>query len=208
VLQVIQDFGRDHGYAPTLREIGLAAGLASPSSVFHQLTILQRKGYLRRDSGRPRTVEVRLPGQSAVCLDEGDLMEALAISDEDEAYAVVPMIGYVHAGDLHPADQAVEDSFMLPKQLVGEGELFLLTVVGDSMINAAIADGDWVVVRRQHEAQNEQIVAAMIGGEATIKTYKRSGDHVWLMPHNPDYNPILGDDATILGKVVTVLRRI
>ncbi len=208
VLQVIQDFGQRHGYAPTLREIGMAAGLASPSSVSYQLTILQRKGYLRRDSGRPRTVEVRLPGQSAVRLDAGDLVEALAISPEDPAYAFVPMIGHVPAGDFRPADQAVEDSFMLPKQLVGEGELFLLTVVGDSMINAAIADGDWVVVRRQHEAQNGEIVAAMIGGEATIKTYKWSGDHVWLMPHNPDYTPILGDDATILGKVVTVLRRV
>jgi repressor LexA len=208
MLQVIQDFGQHHGYAPTLREIGLAAGLASPSSVSYQLTILQRKGYLRRDSGRPRTVEVRLPGQSAVRLDAGDLAEALVISPEDPAYALVPMIGYGPAGDFRPADQAVEDSFMLPKQLVGEGELFLLTVVGVSMINAAIADGDWVVVRRQHEAQNGEIVAAMIGGEATIKTYKRSDDHVWLMPHNPDYAPILGDDATILGKVVTVLRRV
>ena len=118
------------------------------------------------------------------------------------------MIGQVPAGDFRPADQAVEDSFMLPKQLVGEGELFLLTVAGDSMINAAIADGDWVVVRRQHEAQHGEIVAAMIGGEATIKTYKRSDGHVWLIPHNPDYAPILGDDAIILGKVVTVLRRV
>ena len=208
VLQVIQDFGQHHGYAPTLREIGLAAGLASPSSVSYQLTILQRKGYLRRDSGRPRTVEVRLSGQPTVSLDADDLAEALAISPEDPAYAVVPMIGQVPAGDFRPADQAVEDSFMLPKQLVGEGELFLLTVVGDSMINAAIADGDWVVVRRQHEAQHGEIVAAMIGGEATIKTYKRSDGHVWLMPHNPDYAPILGDDAIILGKVVTVLRRV
>jgi repressor LexA len=138
----------------------------------------------------------------------GDLAEVLAISPKDPAYAVVPMIGQVHAGDFRPADQAVEDTFMLPKQLVGEGELFLLTVVGDSMINAAIADGDWVVVRRQTEAQSGEIVAAMIDGDATIKTYKRSGDHVWLMPHNPNYEPVLGDDATILGKVVTVLRRV
>ena len=134
--------------------------------------------------------------------------EPLAISPKDPAYALVPMVGHVHAGDFRPADQAVEDSFMLPKQLVGEGELFLLTVIGDSMINAAIADGDWVVVRRQAEAQNGEIVAAMIDGEAAIKTYKRSGDHVWLMPHNPAYEPLLGDDATILGKVVTVLRRV
>ena len=208
VLQVIRDFGQRHGYAPSLREIGRAAGLASVSSVSYQLSILQSKGYLRRNAGRPRTVEVRLPGQSAIRFEAEDLGDVLDLSSKSAAYVSVPLIGQIAAGDFYPADQQIEDSFMLPKQLVGEGELFLLTVIGDSMIDAAIADGDWVVVRRQPDVQNGEIVAAMVDGEATIKKYKRSGKHVWLMPQNPDYTPILGDDATILGKIVTVLRRV
>jgi repressor LexA len=205
ILQVIRDFGQRHGYAPTLREIGKAAGLASASSVSYQLSILQSKGYLRRDVGRPRTVEVRLPGQPTIRFEAEDLLNA---PPDGAAYASVPMIGTVAAGDFYQADQEIGDSFMLPKQLVGEGELFLLTVVGDSMINAAIADGDWVVVRRQRTAQSGDIVAAMVDGEATIKTYKHTDNQVWLIPHNPDYEPILGNNATILGKVVTVLRRV
>jgi len=98
--------------------------------------------------------------------------------------------------------------FPLPRQLVGEGTLFLLKVAGDSMINAAIADGDWVVVREQPVAENGEIVAAMLDGEATVKTFKQSDGHVWLIPHNPAYTPILGDEATILGRVVAVLRRV
>jgi repressor LexA len=205
VLQVISDFGQSHGYAPTLREIGEAAGLDSASSVSYQLFILQSKGYLRRDAGQPRTVEVRLPGQPAFRFEAEDLLNVFSGGG---AYVSVPMIGEIAAGDFRQADQEIGDSFILPKLLVGEGELFLLTVVGDSMINAAITDGDWVVVRRQCTAQNGEIVAAMVDGEATIKTYKQSGKQVWLMPHNPDYEPILGNDATILGKVVTVLRQV
>ncbi|MFI5065513.1 MAG: transcriptional repressor LexA, partial [Streptosporangiales bacterium] len=106
------------------------------------------------------------------------------------------------------AEEAIEDIFPLPKQIVGDGTLFLLKVVGDSMINAAIADGDWVVIRQQPVAENGDIVAAMIDGEATVKTFKRSGGHVWLMPHNPAYAPIPGDESAILGRVVAVLRRV
>jgi repressor LexA len=106
------------------------------------------------------------------------------------------------------ADQVIEDTFVLPRQLVGDGTLFLLRVHGESMINAAIADGDLVVVRQQEKAENGDIVAAMIDGEATVKTFRRAKGHIWLMPHNPAYTPIPGDDATILGKVVTVLRRV
>jgi repressor LexA len=205
ILEVIRDFGQRHGYAPTLREIAEAVGLASASTVSYQLSILQSKGYLRRGAGRPRTVEVRLPGQSAVHFEAEDL---LVVPSNGVAYASVPMIGDIAAGDFYQADQEIGDSFMLPKLLVGEGELFLLTVVGDSMINAAIADGDWVVVRRQSTAENGDIVAAMVDGEATIKTYKQSGEQIWLIPHNPEYKPLPGNDATILGKVVTVLRRV
>jgi repressor LexA len=209
ILYVISDFGQRHGYAPTLREIAKAAGLASASSVSYQLSILQNKGYLRRDAGRPRTLEVRLPGQPAVRVEAENLVGALDVSAEAARYVAVPAVGQIAAGDLHPAEQVVGDAFMLPQQLVGEGELFMLTVVGDSMINAAITDGDWVVVRRQDQAQNGDIVVARIDGEATVKTFKRSEDsHVWLLPQNPSYTPIPGDDATILGKVVTVLRRV
>jgi repressor LexA len=190
-----------------MREIGEAVGLTSTSSVSYQLSTLQSKGYLRRDAGRPRTVEVRLPGHPAVRPGtEADDEAPLDIASQEAAY--VPLVGRIAAGGPILAEEAIEDIFPLPKQIVGDGTLFLLKVVGDSMINAAIADGDWVVVRQQPVAENGDIVAAMIDGEATVKTFKRSGEHVWLMPHNPLYTPIPGDEAAILGRVVAVLRRV
>jgi len=207
VLQVIRDSVQRRGYPPSMREIGEAVGLTSTSSVSYQLSTLQSKGYLKRDAGRPRTVEVRLPGHPVVRPDAERQEDAgMDIPSQDAAY--VPVVGRIAAGGPILAEEAIEDIFPLPKQLVGSGTLFLLKVVGDSMINAAIADGDWVVVRQQPVADNGDIVAAMIDGEATVKTFKRAGDHVWLMPHNPDYTPIPGDDATVLGKVVAVLRRV
>jgi len=207
VLQVIRESVQRRGYPPSMREIGEAVGLTSTSSVSYQLSTLQSKGYLRRDAGRPRTVEVRLPGHPAVRPEAEEPEEtALDIASQDAAY--VPLIGRIAAGGPILADEAIEDIFPLPKQLVGNGTLFLLKVVGDSMINAAIADGDWVVVRQQPVAENGDIVAAMIDGDATVKTFKRADDHIWLMPHNPAYTPIPGDDATILGKIVAVLRRV
>jgi repressor LexA len=128
------------------------------------------------------------------------------IASQEARY--VPLIGRIAAGVPIVAEQQVEDIFPLPRQIVGEGNVFMLKVSGDSMINAAITDGDWVVVRQQEDAENGEIVAGMIDGEATVKTFKRSDGHVWLIPHNPAYTPILGDDATILGKVVAVLRRV
>ena len=190
-----------------MREIGEAVGLTSTSSVSYQLSTLQSKGYLRRDAGRPRTVEVRLPGQPAV-RPEAELDEDTALDIPSQEATYVPLVGRIAAGGPILAEEAIEDIFPLPKQIVGEGTLFLLKVVGDSMINAAIADGDWVVVRQQPVAENGDIVAAMIDGEATVKTFKRSGGHVWLMPHNPAYAPIPGDEAAILGRVVAVLRRV
>jgi repressor LexA len=122
--------------------------------------------------------------------------------------ARVPLVGRIAAGVPLPAEESAEEVFPLPKELVGEGELFMLKVTGDSMIGAAIADGDWVVIRQQSDAESGEIVAAMIDGEATVKTLKRSGNHIWLMPHNPVYAPIPGEKAIILGRVVTVLRRV
>jgi repressor LexA len=207
VLQVIRDSVQRRGYPPSMREIGEAVGLTSTSSVSYQLSTLQKRGYLRRDAGRPRTVEVRLPGHPAIRPDSEQAEEAALDFPSQEA-AFVPLLGRIAAGGPILAEEAIEDVFPLPKQLVGEGTLFLLKVVGDSMIDAAIADGDWVVVRQQPVAENGDIVAAMIDGEATVKTFKRSGDHVWLMPHNPAFTPIQGDEATILGRVVAVLRRV
>ncbi|MGD0373073.1 MAG: transcriptional repressor LexA [Streptosporangiaceae bacterium] len=207
VLQVIRDSVQRRGYPPSMREIGEAVGLTSTSSVSYQLSTLQSKGYLRRDAGRPRTVEVRLPGHPAIRPEPGTDDDApMNITSQEAAY--VPLVGRIAAGGPILAEEAVEDVFPLPRQIVGEGTLFLLKVVGDSMINAAIADGDWVVVRQQPVAENGDIVAAMIDGEATVKTFKRSDSHVWLMPHNPAYTPIPGDDAAILGRVVAVLRRV
>src|SRR5712691_887512 len=207
VLQVIRESVQRRGYPPSMREIGEAVGLTSTSSVSYQLSTLQNKGYLRRDAGRPRTVEVRLPGHPAVRPETGlDDETAMDITSQEAAY--VPVVGRIAAGGPILAEEAIEDIFPLPRQLAGEGTLFLLKVVGDSMMNAGIVDGDWVVVRQQPVAENGDIIAAMIEGEATVKTFKRSGSHVWLMPHNPAYTPIPGEDAEILGRVVAVLRRV
>jgi repressor LexA len=203
VLEVIRDSVQRRGYPPSMREIGEAVGLTSTSSVSHQLRALQRKGFLLRDPNRPRAVVVRMPGSAGVPAEPESYEESAA----RPAPTYVPLVGRIAAGGPILAEEAVEDVFALPKQLVGEGTHFLLNVSGDSMIEAAIADGDWVVVRQQPVAENGDIVAAMIDGEATVKTFKRRDDKVWLMPHNPAYDPIPGDDATILGRVVAVLRK-
>jgi repressor LexA len=184
-----------------VREIGEAVGLVSPSSVAYQMGVLQKKGYLRKDANRPRAVDVRPPSELALH-DEADVRAARP------APAYVPVLGRIAAGGPILAEQAVEDVFPLPREIVGEGTLFLLQVKGDSMLDAAICDGDWVVVRQQPDANNGEIVAAMLEGEATVKTYRYREGHVWLMPHNPAFEPIPGDEATILGKVVAVLRRL
>jgi repressor LexA len=188
-----------------VREIGEAVGLSSASSVAHQLSVLQKKGWLRRDPNRPRALDVRLPGEQAAAAAAAAMP---AGDDSVPAPTYVPLVGRIAAGGPVLAEQAVEDVFPLPRELVGEGTLFMLKVVGDSMVEAAICDGDWVVIRQQQHAEQGEIVAAMIDGEATVKTYKRRDGHVWLLPHNPAYEPIPGDDATILGRVVTVLRRV
>jgi repressor LexA len=200
ILEVIRDHMRRQGYPPSVREIGEAVGLTSTSSVAHQLGTLQAKGFLRRDANRPRAVDVRLP--EAAPDDEAERRAA------QPAPAYVPVVGRIAAGGPILAEQAVEEVLPLPRDLVGEGTLFCLRVVGDSMIDAAIADGDLVVVRQQPTADNGTIVAAMIDGEATVKTFRRRDGHVWLLPQNPAYEPIPGDDATVLGRVVTVLRKL
>ena len=200
VLEVIRTAIGDRGYPPSMREIGEKAGLSSPSSVAHQLKTLEAKGYIRRDPNRPRALEILDPDSGHVDLtDSGEQMP-------DPSF--VPVVGQIAAGGPILAEQAVEEVFPLPKQIVGEGTLFLLRVVGDSMIDAAICDGDWVVVRQQPSAENGEIVSALLDNEATVKTFKRKYGQVWLLPHNAAYDPIDGDHAQILGKVTAVLRRV
>ncbi|CAJ1499908.1 transcriptional repressor LexA [[Mycobacterium] kokjensenii] len=206
ILNVIRASVNERGYPPSIREIGDAVGLTSTSSVAHQLRTLERKGYLRRDPNRPRAVDVR--GHDDTTVAETAQRTDFAGSDSLPEPTFVPVLGRIAAGGPILAEEAVEDVFPLPRELVGEGELFLLKVVGESMVDAAICDGDWVVVRQQNVADNGDIVAAMIDGEATVKTFKRTGGQVWLMPHNPVFDPIPGNDAVVLGKVVTVIRKI
>lgn len=214
ILDVIRDSVERRGYPPSIREICESAGLASTSSVAHQLSMLERKGFLRRDPNRPRAVDVRTKsGKDRAGGQPAGKASRRAISlrpdaPRGEAPVFVPMVGRIAAGGPILAEQLIEEVYPLPKSLVGEGTLFLLKVVGDSMIDAAIADGDWVVVRQQPTADNGEIVAAMIDGEATVKTLQRRDGHVWLLPHNSAYAPIDGDEATILGRVVTVVRKV
>ncbi|MBC3190896.1 transcriptional repressor LexA [Pseudonocardia sp. C8] len=204
VLRVIREWVDQYGYPPSVREIGDAVGLTSTSSVHHQLRTLERKGLLRRDPNRTRAVDVRSPEQAA----EGTDGSAEPARTERPAPAFVPLIGDIAAGGPILAEEAVQDVFPLPREIVGEGTLFLLNVKGDSMVDAAITDGDWVVVRQQPVAEQGEVVAAMIDGEATVKTFRRKDGHIWLMPANDAYEPIPGDDASILGRVVAVLRRL
>ncbi len=202
ILEVIQESVAAHGYPPSIREMGQAVGLASPSSVAHQLKTLQAKGFLRRDPNRPRALEVRLPDDP---LSEPD---PTGSGDAAPTAVNVPVVGRIAAGGPILAEEVVEDVFPLPKQLVGEGELFLLEVKGESMVEAAICDGDWVVVKQQPTANNGDIVAALLEDEATVKTFQKLPGQVWLLPQNPAYDPIDGNFAKILGKVVAVLRRV
>lgn len=199
---MIREWVERFGYPPSVREIGEAVGLTSTSSVAHQLRALEAKGYLRRDPNRPRAVGIR-PPDSAPATSEAPSEEPTRPTP-----VFVPVVGRIAAGGPVLAEQAVEDVFPLPQEIVGTGSLFLLRVVGDSMVEAAITDGDWVVVRQQPSAENGDIIAAMIDGEATVKTFKRRDGHIWLLPHNPAYEPIPGDEATVLGRVVAVLRRL
>lgn len=188
------------GYPPSMREIGDAVGLSSLSSVTHQLNQLELSGYLRRDPNRPRALEVLID------MPNTDTTESSAEITPIGDAAMIPLVGRIAAGIPITADQQIEEVVPLPRQLVGQGDLFMLKVVGDSMIDAAICDGDFVVVRQQQTAENGDIVAAMLDDEATVKVFKQRDGHTWLLPRNSAFEPILGDYAQVLGKVVAVLR--
>ena len=194
ILEAIRSAMELKGYPPSMREIGEAAGLASPSSVKYQLEALEEKGWIRRDPSRGRALEVLSPNEQR--------FEDI----KPERTHIVPLVGRIAAGGPILAEQSVEELVPLPASLVGEGELFMLQVVGDSMIDAAICDGDYVVIRSQKDCQKGEIVAAMIDGEATVKTFTKKDGQIWLMPANKDFQPINGDNCEILGKVTAVLR--
>jgi repressor LexA len=210
IVQVIEESVRRNAYGSSMREIAEATGLASTSSVSHQLRVLEEQGLVSRTKRRPRTT--RLQPRN----DPDDQRQPARGANQGDGFKVipVPLVGRIPAGGPKLADESIDDVIMLPAQLVGHGELIMLSVDGDSMAGAAITNGDWVVVRRQPDAENGDIVAAMLesdtsaDGEATVKTFLRRDGHVWLMLQNPKYLPIAGDNATIIGKVVAVLRRV
>ena len=211
VLVFLREEIEKRGYPPSMREIGAAVGLASTSSVAHQLQVLEKLGYVKRDPNRPRALEIFLPEVLKARQSIGhpdDEVDETGIGDARPDATYVPMVGRIAAGGPILAEERIEDVFPLPKSLVGDGTLFLLEVSGDSMVDAAICNGDYVVVRQQPVAENGEIVAAMLDGEATVKTFQRKDGQVWLLPHNDDYSPIDGTHATILGKVTAVLRRV
>jgi len=198
ILHVIEKSMRDRGYPPSVREIGEAVGLNSPSTVHNHLAALQKLGYLRRDPTKPRAIEVRFDTNSEVAMERRPARH-------------VPLIGEVAAGTDVLAQENVEDLIPLPADFTGEGELFMLKVRGDSMIEAGILDGDFVVARQQKVAENGDIIVAGIpGDEATVKTFKKTGSTVTLVPANSAMKPLVytADEVTIYGKVVTILRRL
>jgi repressor LexA len=199
ILEVIQRSVASRGYPPSMREIGDAVGLSSLSSVTHQLNQLELSGYLRRDPNRTRALEVLIEVPTT-----DDAETTIPVGDA----AMVPLVGRIAAGIPITAEQQVEEVFPLPRQLVGKGDLFMLKVAGESMIDAAICDGDWVVVRQQQNAETGEIVAAMLEEEATVQVFQQRDGHTWLLPRNTAFAPILGDQAVILGKVVAVLRSV
>ena len=207
ILDAIRTEIEQKGYPPSMRQIGDMVGLASLSSVTHQLGRLETMGYIRRDPKLPRAIEVLdengvgIHGSASSSLPE---LPNFEVGDEDLVPG--PLVGRIAAGGPITAEQSVEDVLALPRQLVGSGKLFMLKVKGDSMIDAAICDGDWVVVREQHTADNGDIVAALLDDEATVKVFRQVDGHTWLMPRNSNYEPIMGDRATVMGKVVSVLR--
>ncbi|MFT2817703.1 transcriptional repressor LexA [Leifsonia sp. A12D58] len=207
ILDFIQRSVAQRGYPPSMREIGDAVGLASLSSVTHQLNQLELSGYLRRDPNRPRALEILIELPQTTEDSSASEQEGFSNAQIGDA-AMVPLVGRIAAGIPITADQQIDEIFPLPRQLVGKGDLFMLKVVGESMIDAAICDGDWVVVRQQKTAENGEIVAAMLDSEATVKVFRQRDGHTWLLPRNSNFEPILGDYAEILGKVVAVLRSV
>ena len=197
ILEAIVSYRREKGYNPTMREVGEAVGLSSTSSVSYQLSQLRELGFLSKADAGQRAMDVlkSAPGMSTASRSE--------VSDN---VVSIPLVGRIAAGGPILAEQNIESHLTLPRELVGGGELFMLKVSGDSMIDAAICDGDWVVVRQQQTAEQGEIVAALLEEGATVKVFRQSNGQTWLMPRNSSYDPIDGTNALIMGKVVSVIR--
>jgi len=196
ILVMIRDWVIKYGYSPSTRQIGDAVGLRSSSSVSKHLTSLEERGFLRRSASMSRPIDVRM------------FLRDAQPRETSESSVSVPVVGHIAAGIPITAEEHVDDVLSLPRELTGRGTVFALRVRGDSMVDAAICDGDIVVVKQQHEAHSGQIVAAMIDGEATVKVYRRRNGHVFLEPRNAAYEVLDGDKAEVLGTVVSVLRSV
>lgn len=204
IYDFIRSYSSEHGYPPSVREIGAAVGLASPSTVHMHLKVLEEQGLIRRDSKKPRTIEV------VSKQDEASHADRLASpsQDVDEGTIALPLVGRVAAGVPVLAEQNVEETLRLPTAIVGDASSFVLRVRGESMINAGIFDGDYIVVKEQHDAHNGEIVVALIDDSATVKTFYRERDRVRLQPENDTMEPIYAENPVILGRVTALIRSI
>ncbi len=202
IMRFIMEFSAANGYPPSMREIGAEVGLSATSSVSHQLGQLEKRGLIRRGDNMNRAIEVLIDIPTDNVADITRIRETDVVS--------VPLVGRIAAGGPITAEQNIEDTFALPRQIAGKNasDLFMLEVHGDSMVDAAICDGDWVVVRQQSTAANGEIVAALLDGEATVKVFKQKDGQTWLLPRNSSYDPIDGTHAQIQGKVISVIRKI
>lgn len=204
IYDFIRSYSTEHGYPPSVREIGSAVGLASPSTVHMHLKVLEENGLIRRDSKKPRTIEVvDKQGQAE---ESGEL--ASVTQDVDRNLITLPLVGRVAAGTPILAEQNIEETLSLPTSIVGDSSSFVLRVRGESMINAGIFDGDYIVVREQHDAHNGEIVVALIDDSATVKTFYRESDCVRLQPENDTMDPIYVKDPVILGRVTALIRSV
>jgi len=192
ILTYVLDSMQQRGYPPSVREIGTALGLTSSSTVHSHLAALEKKGFIHRDPSKPRAIEILKDGAS----------------QPPKRVVNVPVLGRIAAGQPILAEENVEDVFPLPKDFVREDASFILRVRGDSMIDAGIYEGDYLVVRQQATANNGEIVAAMIGDEATVKRFYRERDHIRLQPENSAMSPIIARDVTVLGKAIALIRRL
>ncbi len=215
VLEYIAEYSKSHGYPPSVRDIGEHVGLASPSTVFTHLTSLEQKGYIRREKESARAIIILDKGWQELGELDTDVASSYPAPDHytgsygstgSHTVIELPLIGQVAAGEPIYADQNIEDSFTLPRQIVGDRGSFMLTIKGDSMIEAGINDGDYVVVREQHTADNGDIVVALIDEDATVKTFYREQDRIRLQPQNSSMEPIYSRDVQIVGKVIALLR--
>ena len=198
IYDYIRSYTNERGFPPSVREIGAAVGLASPSTVHMHLKVLQEHGLIKRDSKKPRTIEV--------VGDEGEQNLAPVTQDVNANVITLPVVGNVAAGSPILAEQNIEDTLTLPTSIVGDSSSFVLKVRGQSMINAGIFDGDYVIVREQHDAHDGEIVVALIDESATVKTFYREKDQIRLQPENDAMNPIYVRDASIIGRVTALIR--